>query len=167
VLSNAKSLFGEAPRVDQIRALWLAEHELMGGRQLAGSAGHPAGPLWVDHLNHLRQIQELINAVRENISPLAKRGLPDNPAAADVRQSIQNRLDELDVLHHNQQRFKTKPLAGIPSVLSDLRNSMRYLQVLLQKDVEGAIKRRRPLEQEFKQMEAVITKAADKLMRMI
>jgi DNA-binding NtrC family response regulator len=167
VLSNAKSFFGEAPRVDQIRALWLTEHELMGGRQLADPAVHPAGPLWVDHLNHLRQIQELINAVRENLSPLAQRRRPEDSAVATVRQAVQNRLDELDVLRHNQQRFKAKPLAGISSALSDLMGAMKLLHVLLQKDVEGAIKRRRPLEQEFKEMEAVITKAADKLMRMI
>jgi DNA-binding NtrC family response regulator len=167
VLSQAFALFGEALRVEHIRVLWLSESDLSQARQVAPQALAPSGPLWVDHLDHLRQFQELINAIRENLSPLARRRLPEDSTVTAMRQSIRNRIDELDVLRHSQERFKTKPLEVVSPALSDLMNSMKYLQILLQKDVEGAIKRRKSLEQEFKEMEAVITKAADKLMRMI
>jgi DNA-binding NtrC family response regulator len=167
VLSQAFALFGEALRVEHIRVLWLSESDLSQARQPAPQGLAPSGPLWVDHLDHLRQIQELINAIRENLSPLARRRLLEDSAVAAMQQSIQNRLDELNVLCHNQERLKSKSLEVAAPALSGLISSMRYLHILLQKDVENAIKRRKSLEPELKEMEAVITKAADKLMRMI
>lgn len=166
VLSQALALFGEALRVEHIRVLWLSESDLSQSRQVAPQAA-PSGPLWVDHLDHLRQLQELINTIHENLSPLARRRLPEDSTVTDMRQSIQNRLDELDVFCHNQERFKAKSLAVVAPALSSLISAIKCLHILLLKDVEGAIKRRKSLEKELKEMETVITKAADKLIRMI
>jgi transcriptional regulator with AAA-type ATPase domain len=167
VLAQAFALFGEALRVEHIRALWLSESDLGQAAQAAQPALAHRGPFWVDHLNHLRQIQELINAIRENLSPLVRRRPPEESTVTAMRQSIQNRLDELDLLCHNQERFKAKSASGVAPALSSLVSSMKYLHILLQKGVEGANNRMKTLERELKEMEAVITRAADKLMRMI
>ena len=84
-----------------------------------------------------------------------------------MRLSIQNRLDELEAFCHNQERFKAKSLSVVAPALSSLISAIKCLHILLLKDVEGAIKRRKSLERELKEMETVITKAADKLIRMI
>jgi DNA-binding NtrC family response regulator len=166
VLAQAFALFGEAFRVEHIRALWLSESDLSQPPASQPVLAH-RGPLWVDHLNHLRQIQELINAIRENLSPLVRRRPLEESTVTAMRQSIQNRLDELDLLCHNQERFKANSPSGVAPALSSLISSMKYLHILLQKDVEGANNRMKTLERELKEMEAVITRAADKLMRMI
>lgn len=167
VLAQAFALFGEAFRVEHIRALWLSEYDLGQAAQSSQPALAQRGPFWVDHLNHLRQIQELINAIRENLSPLVRRRPPEESTVTAMRQSIQNRLDELDLLCHDQERFKAEPASGVAPALSSLVSSMKYLHILLQKGVEGANNRMKTLERELKEMEAVITRAADKLMRMV
>jgi transcriptional regulator with AAA-type ATPase domain len=167
VLSQAFALFGEALRVEHIRVLWLSESDLSRTRQVAANAPAPPGPLWVDQLDHLKQLQDLINTIRENLSPLARRGLPEDSMVTAMRMSIQNRLDELPLLSHNQEKFRSSPLKSVESVLPGLTGSMKFMGIMLQKELEGARSRMRSLERELKGMEALIAKAADKLIRTI
>lgn len=167
VLSQAFALFGEELRVEHIRVLWLSESDLSRARQAAAQAPAPTGPLWVDQLDHLKQLQDLISTVRENLSPLARKRLPEEAAVAVMRSSIQNRLDEIPLLSHNQEKFSSRPLQSLGSVLPALTGSMKYMEIMLQKDLDGARSRMRAFERELKSMEALIAKAADKLIRTI
>lgn len=167
-LNAAYSCFGRTPLgIRHIRLLWLSEEHMRSGRLSRAATGKPTNPPWVDCLQHLRQVTELMQAVRETLKPLER---PDPLGAAEaqtIREAVLNRLNEIDALCQNQKRFDIEAMQSVAGVLNDVNGALRLLCVYLEKDRPRATAQKKTVERKIKRAQPVIRRGIETLFNKI
>ena len=167
-LNAAYSCFGRKPLdIRHMRMLWLSEEHMRSGRLSRAAAGKPTNPPWVDCLQHLRQVTEIMQAVRETLKPLDGAGPPAGPQAQAMREAALNRLNEIDVLCQSRKRFSIEAVQGVAGVLNDVNGALRLLCVYLEKDRPRATAQKKTVERKIKRAQPVIRRGIENLFNRI
>jgi DNA-binding NtrC family response regulator len=163
-LNAAYSSFGRKPLdVRRIRMLWLSEEHMRSARLSRAAAGKPANPPWVDCLQHLRQVTEIMQAVRETFKPLDGAGPLAAAEAQATRGAALNRLNEIDALCQSHKRFDIEAVQGVAGVLDDVNGALRLLCVYLEKDRPRAAAQKKTVERKIKRALSVVNRGVESL----
>jgi transcriptional regulator with PAS, ATPase and Fis domain len=167
-LNAAFSCFGCTPLgIRHIRVLWLSEEHMRSGRLSRAAAGKPTNPPWVDCLQHLRQVTEIMQAVRETLKSLESADPLGAAEAQEMREATLNRLNEIDALCQNQKRFGIEAVQSVAGVLNDVKGALRLLCVYLEKDRPRATAQKKTVERKIKRAQPVIRRGIESLFNKI
>ncbi len=163
-LNTAYSCFGSRPlNIRRIRLLWLSEEYMRSSRLSTSSAGKQTDPPWVDCLQHLRQVTEFMHAVRETLKAI-ESGQPLEGAEAQThRESVLNRLNEIDMLSRNQVRFGNDAVRSVVGALNEVKGSLKLMCVYLEKDWPRAAEQKKAVERKIKLAQPVIRRGIEGL----
>jgi DNA-binding NtrC family response regulator len=135
VLSTLHAFFRTTDlRVEHLRAVLELQGHPMRPRGQAGPS-RKIGLQRMECLGHLRRAEEVIRAVEVALRPLAGDGRPDDQSVAALREQMQFRMSELELLCSRPSLFSTEAAF---SEVHRFRGTLLYFQSLLQEDVKAA-----------------------------
>jgi DNA-binding NtrC family response regulator len=129
VLAYLRALYGKDKlKVDNLKSIFLLQGQMMSDPTIPSSP-RERGHRQIESLNHLQKVEEILRATENVFQPLIKNKMTDPQAAESVRDLLQFRLNELEIILKNPSQF---PNESIYSEINQTKGNLAYFQGLLQ-----------------------------------